>query len=68
MSQLFPRVYRSFEEFERVELRKLDHLYGAVDDLVDEMLLDELDDEPRRRDDGILFDSVDDCDEDEEDA
>ena len=62
---MFPRVYRSFQEFERSELRKLDHLYGSVDDMVDELLLSELDDEPRgRRDDGILFDDPEDVDED----
>lgn len=62
---MFPRVYRSFQEFERSELRKLDHLYGSVDDMVDEMLLSELDDEPRgRRDDGILFDDPEEVDED----
>jgi len=62
---MFPRVYRSFQEFERAELRKLDHLYGSVDDMVDELLLSELDDEPRgRRDDGILFDDPEDVDDD----
>jgi len=57
---LFPRVYRSFEEFERSELRKLDHLYGSVDDMVDEMLLAELEEEVAERDDGILFDDPED--------
>jgi len=53
---VFTRVYRSFEDFERSELRKLDHLYGSVDDMVDEMLLAELEEEQVERDDGILFD------------
>jgi len=57
---LFPRVYRSFEEFERSELRKLDHLYGSVDDMVDDLLLAELEEEQADRDDGILFDDPED--------
>ena len=61
---MFPRVYRSFQEFERAELRKLDHLYGSVDDMVDEMLRSELDEEPVERDDGILFDDPEDIDDD----
>ena len=65
MANVFPQVYRSFEEFERAELRKLDHLYGSVDDMVDELLKAELDDEPYEREDGILFDDVSDYDEDE---
>jgi hypothetical protein len=56
---MFPRVYRSFEEFERSELRKLDELYNSVDEMVDEMLMAELDDERRGDDDGILFDEID---------
>ena len=55
---MFPRVYRSFEDFEKSELRKLDHLYSSVDDMVDEMLAAELDDEKREVDDGILFDHI----------
>ena len=60
MARLFPRVYRSFEDFERSELRKLDHLYNSVDDMVDEMLLAELEEEQRSadEDDGILFDRI----------
>ena len=38
-----PKVYRSFEEFERDELRKLDGLYVSIDDMLDEMFADELD-------------------------
>ena len=58
---MFPRVYSSFEEFERNELRKLDQLYGSVHDLVDEMLMAELEEEQDSSDDdGILFDRLDD--------
>jgi hypothetical protein len=42
MRQAFPRVYRSFEEFEREELHKLD-LGGSIDDMLGEMFADELD-------------------------
>jgi hypothetical protein len=39
-----PKVYRSFEEFERDELRKLDDvLHASIDDMLDEMFADELD-------------------------
>jgi hypothetical protein len=66
MASGFPRVYRSFEDFERAELRKLDHLYGSVDDMVDELLLAELEEEGRdERDDGILFDRVSDFEDDD---
>ncbi|MCA9668835.1 MAG: hypothetical protein KC503_24745 [Myxococcales bacterium] len=64
---MFPRVYRSFGDFEKSELRKLDNLYNSVDEMVDEMLLAELDDdlvsEAEYGADGILFDRID---EDEE--
>lgn len=39
----FAKVYKSFEEFEREELRKLDTLSTSLDDMVDEMAFDELD-------------------------
>lgn len=42
MRQAFPRVYRSFEEFEREELHKLD-LGGSIDDMLGEMFAEELD-------------------------
>jgi len=42
-SNAFPKVYRSFEEFERDELRKLDGLHASIDDMLDEMFADELD-------------------------
>jgi hypothetical protein len=41
-----PKVYRSFEEFERDELRKLDGVHVSIDDMLDEMFNDELDFEP----------------------
>jgi hypothetical protein len=41
-----PKVYRSFEEFERDELRKLDGVHVSIDDMLDEMFADELDFEP----------------------
>ena len=47
------KVYRSFEEFEREELRTLDKLHTTIDDMLDELFADELDFEPadRKRDD-----------------
>jgi len=44
-----PRIYKSFEDFERDELRKLDGLAGSVDDLLDEMFAEELDFEGNAR-------------------
>ena len=38
-----PKVYRSFEEFERDELHKLDGLHVSIDDMLDEMFAEELD-------------------------
>jgi hypothetical protein len=48
-SNSVPKVYRSFEEFERDELRKLDGLHVSIDDMLDEMFADELDFEPGAR-------------------
>ncbi len=49
----FPRIYKSFAEFERDELRKLDSLHTTVDDMMEERFAEELDFEqdlrPRRR-------------------
>ena len=42
-SNAFPKVYRSFEEFERDELRKLDGLHMSIDEMLDDMFSDELD-------------------------
>lgn len=36
-SAAFGKVYRSFEEFERDELRKLDGIHLSVDDLMHDM-------------------------------
>jgi hypothetical protein len=46
-------MYRTFEEFEREEMRRADSVGAAVDELFDELLVDELNfDAPavRRRD------------------
>jgi hypothetical protein len=50
----FPRVYGSFAEFEREELRKLESLQTSVTDMVEERFAEELDfggtgDAPRKR-------------------
>ena len=42
------RIYRTFEEFEREELRRDSH-FGSVDDSLDEMFAGELDFESSRR-------------------
>jgi hypothetical protein len=42
MRKGFPRVYRSFEEFEREELNRLD-AGVPMDDMLDEMFAEELD-------------------------
>jgi hypothetical protein len=38
-----PKVYRSFEEFERDELRKLDGVHLTIDEMLDDMFPNELD-------------------------
>ena len=53
MSDGIPRIYTSFAEFEREELRRLDSMH-SVDDLMVERFAEELDfggggDAPRRR-------------------
>ena len=53
MSAGIPRIYTSFAEFEREELRRLDSMH-SVDDLMEERFAEELDfggggDAPRRR-------------------
>ena len=49
----FPRVYSSFAEFEREELRKLDSLRTSVDDMIEERFAEELNfgetEAPRRK-------------------
>ena len=42
MRRGFPRVYQSFADFEREELRKLDTLSTSIDDMLDDMFHDEL--------------------------
>ena len=37
------KSYRTFEEFEREELLRVDSLYSAIDDIVDELFVDGLD-------------------------
>lgn len=47
------RIYTSFAEFEREELRRLDSLHTSVDDLVEERFAEEIEfggsDKPRKR-------------------
>jgi hypothetical protein len=45
----FPRIYKSFAEFEREELRKLDSLHTTIDDMLDESFSEELDFEQEAR-------------------
>jgi hypothetical protein len=48
-----PRLYTSFAEFEREELRRLDSMNTSVDDMVEERFAEDLDfgqsEQPRRR-------------------
>jgi hypothetical protein len=41
------RMYRTFEEFEREELRRGDGLSGYMDDMLCQAMVDELDFEPK---------------------
>ena len=43
MAKGFPRIYKSFAEFEREEMRKLDSLHTTVDDMMEESFAEELD-------------------------
>ena len=49
----FPRVYNSFAEFEREELRKLETMHLSVDDMLQERFSDDSEtsdsDAPRKR-------------------
>ena len=38
-----PKIYRSFEEFERDELRKLDGIHLSIDEMLDDMFPSEID-------------------------
>jgi hypothetical protein len=53
MSSGIPRIYTSFAEFEREELRRLDSLHTSVDDLVEERFAEDTEmasgDKPRKR-------------------
>jgi len=53
MSAGIPRIYTSFAEFERDELRRLEGLNTSVDEMVEERFAEDLDfgqsDQPRRR-------------------
>ena len=42
MSSAFPRVYTSFAEFEREELRRQESINGSVDDMMEERFAVEL--------------------------
>lgn len=46
----FPRIYNSFADFERDELRRLDSLRTTVDDLLDERFAEELDFQDKDKD------------------
>ena len=45
----FSRVYRSFAEFEREELRRLDSMQTSVDEMLEEKFNEELDFEETSR-------------------
>jgi hypothetical protein len=47
-SNAFPKVYRSFEDFERDELRKLDGLHVSIDEMLDEMFGEEISSEEEK--------------------
>jgi hypothetical protein len=52
MSLGFPRIYSSFADFEREELRKLDSLRTTIDDMLEERFAEDLGEQegaPRRR-------------------
>ena len=54
MSLMIPRVYSSFAEFEREELRRLESVHTSVDDLVEERFAEEVEfggssEQPRKR-------------------
>jgi hypothetical protein len=42
------RIYRSFEEFEREELRRMESVGATVNDMIDTLFGEELDFEPSR--------------------
>ena len=50
------KIYRTFEEFEREELRRADGMSAAMDDMLHDMFAEELDFESRSSRRGILDD------------
>jgi hypothetical protein len=44
----FPKVYRSFEEFERDELRKFNGFHASLDEMIDDMFGSELEKEKEK--------------------
>jgi hypothetical protein len=48
------KIYRTFEEFEREELRRADGMSAAMDDILDDMFAGELDFESRSSRRGVL--------------
>ena len=43
MREYYPKVYKSYEEFEREELRRGGNLRASIDDMLDDMFAEELD-------------------------
>jgi hypothetical protein len=43
MSKYMPKVYKSYEDFERDELRRGGSLQVTIDDMLDDMFAEELD-------------------------
>jgi hypothetical protein len=43
------RIYRTFEEFEREELRRLDTMSASVDEMIDSLFGDDAESDGRRR-------------------
>ncbi len=43
-----PKVYRSFEEFERDELRKLDGIHLSIDEMLEDMFPAELESDDKK--------------------
>ena len=43
------RIYRTFEEFEREELRRQDTMSASVDEMIDSLFGDDVESDSRRR-------------------
>jgi len=56
MRQNDQRIYRSFEEFEREELRRMESVGASVDDMIDTLFGEELDFEASRSRRGVFDD------------